>query len=149
MSKELDRWNKIAGLPKKDNTKSKTKQQLDENVVGVGAVNPIFAVREPKDYELAFEHYLGEMYDSKKENIGEDLDDPSDIGSGPTIQGRGFERGENLNLSDDSEMVKRIEGLANVRDLKDMLRILTTEWEQEGFDREDIQDYITDFINKI
>ena len=81
MSKELDRWNKIAGLPKKDNTKSKTKQQLDENVVGVGAINPIFAKREPKDYELAFEHYLGEMYDSKKENVDEDLDDLPDTGS--------------------------------------------------------------------
>lgn len=151
MSKELDRWNKIAGLPKKDNTKSKSKQQLDENVVGVGAINPIFAKREPKDYELAFEHYLGEMYSSKKENVDEDLDDLPETGAG--VQDRtGDVRLNNLNLADDSEMVSRIEGLANVRDLgtmKDMLRILTTEWMQEGFEKEDIQDYINDFINKI
>lgn len=30
-----------------------------------------------------------------------------------------------------------------------MLRILTTDWEQDVFDREDIKDYISDFINKI
>ena len=57
---EKSRWAKLAGLPKKE-----TKQQLDENVVGIGAVNQIFPVREPQAYETAFEHYLGEMYDSK------------------------------------------------------------------------------------
>ena len=57
---EKSRWAKLAGLPKQE-----TKQQLDENVVGVGAVNQIFPVREPQAYETAFEHFLGEMYDSK------------------------------------------------------------------------------------
>jgi len=57
---EKSRWAKLAGLPKQE-----TKQQLDENVVGIGAVNQIFPTREPKDYEMAFEHFLGEMYDSK------------------------------------------------------------------------------------
>jgi hypothetical protein len=140
---EKSRWAKIAGLPK-----SKTKQQLDENVVGVGAINPIFAVREPKDYELAFEHYLGEMYGSKKENVDGVSEGEEGVDESMFRQGMRGDTG----LSNDSEMVKRIEGLANVIDLKtmkDMLRILTTEWEQEGFDREDIQDYITDFINKI
>ena len=64
---EKARWAKLAGLPKKE-----TKQQLDENVVGIGAVNQIFPNREPQDYEMAFEHYLGEMYDSKKENVEEE-----------------------------------------------------------------------------
>ena len=64
---EKARWAKLAGLPKKE-----TKQQLDENVVGIGAVNQIFPTREPNDYEMAFEHFLGEMYDSKKENVEED-----------------------------------------------------------------------------
>tara|TARA_Y100000385_G_scaffold290071_1_gene361720 strand:+ start:9653 stop:10084 length:432 start_codon:yes stop_codon:yes gene_type:complete len=57
---QKSRWAKLAGLPKQE-----TKQQLDENVVGVGAVNQIFPVREPQAYETAFEHFLGEMYDSK------------------------------------------------------------------------------------
>jgi len=64
---EKARWAKLAGLPKKE-----TKQQLDENVVGIGAVNQIFPTREPNDYEMAFEHFLGEMYDSKKENVEEE-----------------------------------------------------------------------------
>ena len=147
MSNEIEnsRWAKLAGLPKNE-----TKQQLDENIVGVGAINPIFAKREPKDYEMAFEHYLGEMYDSKKENVEEDLDDLPDTGS--DVGDRTGVRLGNTNISDDSEMISRIEGIANVRDLgtmKDLLRILTTDWMQEGFEKEDIQDYITDFINKI
>ena len=64
---EKARWAKLAGLPKKE-----TKQQLDENVVGIGAINQIFPTREPNDYEMAFEHFLGEMYDSKKENVEEE-----------------------------------------------------------------------------
>ena len=65
-SNEQERWAKIAGLPKKE-----TKQQLDENFVGMGAINQIFPTREPQKYELAFEHYLGEVYDSKKESLGD------------------------------------------------------------------------------
>jgi hypothetical protein len=278
---EKDRWAKLAGLPKKE-----TKQQLDENVVGIGSVNQIFPHREPTGYEMAFEHFLGGKYGSNKyinegvelsklmqgdnlntqirlapnmsysnlknleeytftpveietddygdqrlvlktkngelksysisdgvvediltydelkqkgnlqektneggdieENIYDDYNmksykdqkagrthrvDMSDFEEKEKERGRkarekgkeweknsskdineGGDIEENINLADDSEMVSRIEGLANVRDLKtmkDMLRILTTEWEQEGFDREDIQDYITDFINKI
>jgi len=64
---EKARWAKLAGLPKKE-----TKQQLDENVVGIGAVNQIFPTREPNDYEMAFEHFLGEMYDSKKDKVEEE-----------------------------------------------------------------------------
>ena len=66
---EKARWAKLAGLPK---VEEESKQQLDENVVGIGAVNQIFPTREPNDYEMAFEHFLGEMYDSKKENVEEE-----------------------------------------------------------------------------
>jgi len=169
MSKELDRWNKIAGLPKTETKKTTTKKQLDENVVGVGAINPIFAERKPTDYEMAFEHYLGEMYskqaaerddadhidalekDMEYDAVEEGIDDLPE--TGVDVRDRtGDVRLNNLNLADDSEMVSRIEGLVNARDLgtmKDMLRILTSEWMQDGFEKEDIQDYITDFINKI
>ena len=131
-SNEQERWAKIAGLPKKE-----TKQQLDENFVGMGAINQIFPTREPQKYELAFEHYLGEVYDSKREDVEEGYE-PAE-----------WEKQHDL---EDDENLSRIEGLANVRNLKlmhDMLRILTTDWMQEGFEKEDIQDYITDFINKI
>ena len=66
---EKARWAKLAGLPK---VEEESKQQLDENVVGVGAINQIFPTRKPNDYEMAFEHFLGEMYDSKKENVEEE-----------------------------------------------------------------------------
>jgi hypothetical protein len=33
------------------------KQDLNENVVGIGAINNPFPTREKSDYELAFEHY--------------------------------------------------------------------------------------------
>ena len=66
---EKARWAKLAGLPK---VEEESKQQLDENVVGIGAVNQIFPTREPNDYEMAFEHFLGEMYDSKKDKVEEE-----------------------------------------------------------------------------
>ena len=142
---EKSRWAKLAGLPKQE-----TKQQLDENVVGVGAVNQIFPVREPQSYETAFEHFLGEMYDSK----AAERDDADHIDA--------LEKDMEYDaIKEDEESIKevvsaeakeRMEGLANIRNLKvmkDMLRILSTDWMQEGFEKEDIQDYITDFINKI
>ena len=51
---EKARWAKLAGLPK---VEEESKQQLDENVVGVGAINQIFPTRKPNDYEMAFEHF--------------------------------------------------------------------------------------------
>ena len=139
---EKARWAKLAGLPKKE-----TKQQLDENVVGIGAVNQIFPTREPNDYEMAFEHFLGEMYDSKSTpSIEDDADHIDALEKDMGYDAEKIEEG----LSED--FLSRIEGLANVRDLKtmhDMLRMLTADWMQEGFEKEDIQDYITDFINKI
>ena len=142
---EKSRWAKLAGLPKQE-----TKQQLDENVVGIGAVNQIFPTREPKDYEMAFEHFLGEMYDSK----AAERDDADHIDA--------LEKDMEYDaIKEDEESIKevvsaeakeRMEGLADIRNLKvmkDMLRILSTDWMQEGFEKEDIQDYITDFINKI
>ena len=71
---EKARWAKLAGLPKVETPKveEESKQQLDENVVGVGAINNPFPTREPNDYELAFEHFLGEVYDSKKDKVEEE-----------------------------------------------------------------------------
>tara|TARA_Y100001973_G_C5066048_1_gene265077 strand:+ start:81 stop:686 length:606 start_codon:yes stop_codon:yes gene_type:complete len=71
---EKARWAKLAGLPKVETPKveEESKQQLDENVVGIGAINSPFPTREPNDYELAFEHFLGEVYDSKKEGLEEE-----------------------------------------------------------------------------
>ena len=147
MSKENEkaRWAKLAGLPK-----SETKQQLDENVVGIGAVNQIFAVREPQAYETAFEHYLGEMYDAK----AAEKDDAAHIADleGDMEYDAVKEVEEPIKEAISAEAKERMEGLADARSLKtmkDMLRILHTDWKDEGFEKDDVQDYIADFINNI
>ena len=59
---EFERMQEFAGLkPTKKSTSKGTKQQLDENIggiVGIGAINNPLE-REKPDYELAFEHYVG------------------------------------------------------------------------------------------
>jgi hypothetical protein len=48
--------------------------------------------------------------------------------------------------------IDRMEGLAVIQDLKqlqDLLRIQTTNWMQEGFEKEDVKDYINMFIDQI
>ena len=50
------------------------------------------------------------------------------------------------------EAIDRMEGLANIRLLKmlhDSLRILGTEWMTEGFEKEDVKEYISNFIDNI
>jgi len=144
---EKTRWAKLAGLPKQE-----TKQQLDENVVGIGSVTPIFEKREPKDYELAFEHYLGEMYDAKAAER-DDADHIDALEKDMEYDAIKEDEAENdIKEVVSVEAKERMEGLANISNLKtmkDMLRILSIDWMQEGFEKEDIQDYITDFINEI
>ena len=43
-------------------------------IVGLGAINTI-APREKTDYEMAFEHFLGERYETKFENREQDLEE--------------------------------------------------------------------------
>jgi hypothetical protein len=50
------------------------------------------------------------------------------------------------------DAVDRLEGLANMQDLavlKAKLRILSSDWMQDGFEKEDIIEYITELINQI
>jgi hypothetical protein len=57
-----------------------------------------------------------------------------------------------LNEMISSDAIDRMEGLANIQDLnilKTKLRILTTEWMDDGFDKEDVIDYIEVLINEI
>ena len=59
---EKARWAKLAGLPKNE-----TKQQLDENIVGVPMVGNIFD-REKEKYEDAFEYFLAERVKIQSED---------------------------------------------------------------------------------
>ena len=48
--------------------------------------------------------------------------------------------------------IDRMSGLANVNDLKILetkLRILTTDWLNEGFEKDDVIGYLTWFVNQI
>jgi hypothetical protein len=50
------------------------------------------------------------------------------------------------------DQIERFEGTANMRDLKtlqDMLRMVGSEWMQDGFDKEDIKEYINHYIDQI
>jgi hypothetical protein len=59
MNKEELRMSFLAGLITEGEYKQKLqeKQDLNENVVGIGAINNPFPTREKSDYELAFEHF--------------------------------------------------------------------------------------------
>lgn len=51
-----------------------------------------------------------------------------------------------------TEEFDRLEGLANIQDLatlKAKLRILSTDWMQDGFEKEDIKMYINNLIDQI
>ena len=61
-------------------------------------------------------------------------------------------RKQRLSEAVSMDALDRLEGLANIRDLKlmkDSLRMLTAEWMQEGFEKEDIKDYISHLIDNI
>ena len=80
MSKELNRMQKLAGVPAKKETESLNEHQIG-GIVGVGAINQIIP-REKSDYEMAFEHYMNEEMDPI---TGTDIDDieissPPDFG---------------------------------------------------------------------
>ena len=59
---------------------------------------------------------------------------------------------ENLGENISSEAIERMEGLANMQDLSTLqakLRILSSDWMQEGFEKEDIIDYLAYLVDKI
>jgi hypothetical protein len=62
-------------------------------------------------------------------------------------------REELSNISEISfSSIDRMEGLANINDLADFkvkLRILTTDWIEEGFEKEDVIEYVEYLIKKI
>ena len=58
-----------AKLAKSQSTK---KTDLNENFVGIGAINNPFAEREKTDYEMAFDHFMTQL-DEKKDKPSSDL----------------------------------------------------------------------------
>jgi hypothetical protein len=54
-----------------DAEKASLNESMIGGIVGIGAINQI-PPREKADYELAFEHFLGERYETKFENREQD-----------------------------------------------------------------------------
>jgi hypothetical protein len=63
--------------------KLEEKESLNEHyiaggIVGIGAITQIPS-REKSDYEMAFEHFLGERYETKFENREQDLEEGKEV----------------------------------------------------------------------
>jgi len=58
-----------------ENETSENKESLNENFVGMGAINSPFAKREKESYEDAFEHFLSERYQIKPNRERDDIKD--------------------------------------------------------------------------
>lgn len=62
MSNEFKRMQKLAGTPVKK--ESLNEHYIAGGIVGIGAINTINP-RKKSDYEMAFEHFIGEGYDNE------------------------------------------------------------------------------------
>jgi len=58
MSKELNRMQKLAGVPVNEEKENLNEVYVAGGIVGVGAIN--HPKREKSDYEMAFEHFMTE-----------------------------------------------------------------------------------------
>ena len=66
MSKELNRMQKLAGVPVNEEKENLNEVYVAGGIVGVGAIN--HPKREKSDYEMAFEHFMTE---GKEEEVEE------------------------------------------------------------------------------
>lgn len=91
MENEFQKMQRLAGV-----SVTEDKKQLDENFVGTPMVGNIFD-RPKADYELAYEHYLGQL-DEKKASAGTTAKERSSVAkkahAGKDIgkKGKGFEK---------------------------------------------------------
>ena len=85
-------------------------------------------------------------YDTRK--TGESLPTLESVKAAYEAEGKKEEKINEISF----DTIDRMEGLANIQDLKtmkDMLRILSTGWVQDGFGKWDIAEYMSHLVNKI
>ena len=116
MSKELNRMQKLAGVPVNEEKENLNEVYVAGGIVGVGAITQI-PPREKSDYEMAFEHFMNEEKDPG-EITGTDIDDieissPPDFGD-DKITGTYLEEKEEGNT--DVESVERFLPKINNKD---------------------------------
>jgi len=80
-------------------------QDLNENVVGIGAINNPFPTREKSDYELAFEHFTkGEVNEEMESEVGQRINTESGKVVVDAVLTRN-EEGDMISFSDASGMI--------------------------------------------
>jgi hypothetical protein len=67
MSKELNRMQKLAGVPVNEEKENLNEVYVAGGIVGVGAIN--HPKREKSDYEMAFEHFMTEGEEKEVEEV--------------------------------------------------------------------------------
>lgn len=72
MSKELNRMQKLAGVPVNEEKENLNEVYVAGGIVGVGAINT--PKREKTDYEMAFEHFMTEGEEKVEEGYYEEDD---------------------------------------------------------------------------
>ena len=85
-------------------------------------------------------------YDTRK--TGESLPTLESVKAAYEAEGKKEEKLNEISF----DVIDRMEGLANIQNLKtmkDLLRILSTDWMQDGFEKEDIVEYISHLIGEI
>ena len=126
MDKEQLRMQMLAGVitegeykaKLEENDSTENKDSLNENFVGMSAINSPFLPREKESYEDAFEHFLNERYQIKP-NREQDLEEDKD----PDVyESEEMEEGEEVNEGFLSNFLSKLE--QNTGILADVLTVV-------------------------
>ena len=96
--------------------------------------------KDGRSREVSYEEYASDFADAMRgrENLGENVIKENPIDRGP------------ISLQPSNVInIESISNPQNLKTMKDMLRILSTDWMQEGFEKEDITEYISFLIDEI
>ena len=121
MEKEFKRMQELAGVPVTED-----KSIINENFVGIPAINNPFVEREKTDYELAFEHFLGERYEIKPNRKRDDIKDINEEDTVEDVK----ERTEEEVTEEDFPKMDKIEDYDNPRQ--------KFKWKGESIYRDDL-----------
>ena len=109
MSKELNRMQKLAGVPAKKVSKSLNEHQIG-GIVGIGAINQI-PPRDKTDYEMAFEHFMTEEIDPI---TGTDIDD---IDMSPSVPDFGDDEITGTSLEEEDNTIEEVLSITQLSEM--------------------------------
>mgnify|MGYP001252122618 CR=1 FL=1 len=78
MSKELNRMQKLAGVPVNEEKENLNEHYMAGGIVGVEAITQI-PPREKSDYEMAFEHFMNEGEEKEEKEVKEGMYEEDDV----------------------------------------------------------------------